>query len=637
MADNPAAGSRNSASAETAADSLNSTSAETAADSGTAVERLGGADRYATAAAIVSKAFPSGADTVILTSGEDWPDAVVSSALAGAKNCPILLTEKDRLTEQTSDLIDKLHAKNAVLSGGTGALSDTIKAALISNGMKEENIIRIGGDSRSQTAEKIGREVMTSGGTDTCFICPGTDFPDALSVSSYAYANKTPILLAQEDGTLSADTLAMAESFKKIYLIGGEAVLSSQAETQLAGCSPIRLAGSDRYLTNAKIIHTLYGDSLPCLAVANGNRFPDALVGSSLEGKDGGAVLFVDNSLSSVSDMQLSILVSSENAAVLGGEDAVSAPLKTAVEKSFISYGNSSLWAYSAVGEGKDVDLFLIAPTADMGRAGNMNMSLEDTKTMSKFLGALNMERGIYSDTCRMYAPYYRQVTGAALTTAEEQYYYRTAYADVKNAFLYYMEHENNGRPFILAGFSQGAELCISLMKDLFRDGAYADQLVETYAIGWRLTEEETSAYPQLKLASGEKDTGSIVIFDAEAAEVTNPFIIPEGTKSLSINPLNWKTDSTPADKSLNLGACFTDYSGSIKKETAGLCGACIDPERGSLKVTDVTPEEYPAALAFLGNGSYHIYDYQFFYRNLQKNTADRAAAYSSAALKNAA
>ena len=98
--------------------------------------------------------------------------------------------------------------------------------------------------------------------------------------------------------------------------------------------------------------------------------------------------------------------------------------------------------------------------------------------------------------------------------------------------------------------------------------------------------------------------------------------------KTLAINPLNWKTDSTPADKSQNLGACFTDYSGEITSEIPELTGAYIDSERGALKVTDVTPQEYPAGLSIFEDGVYHLYDYQFFYRNLEENVGVRIQAF---------
>ena len=69
---------------------------------------------------------------------------------------------------------------------------------------------------------------------------------------------------------------------------------------------------------------------------------------------------------------------------------------------------------------------------------------------------------------------------------------------------------------------------------------------------------------------------------------------VREGGKTLIINPLNWKTDGTPADEALNLGACFTDYSRTIAQEIPCLTGAYTGAERGALKVTDVTAEQYP-------------------------------------------
>ena len=119
--------------------------------------------------------------------------------------------------------------------------------------------------------------------------------------------------------------------------------------------------------------------------------------------------------------------------------------------------------------------------------------------------------------------------------------------------------------------------------------------------------------------------------------EVTETFINPVGQKALSINPLNWKTDGTPADKSLNSGACFTNYDAEIESETAGLCGCYIDEERGVLKVTDVTTEDYPAVLDVFPEGSYHIYDYQFFFRNLEENVQHRVELYMEQAAAAAA
>ena len=293
-----------------------------------------------------------------------------------------------------------------------------------------------------------------------------------------------------------------------------------------------------------------------------------------------------------------------------------------------VDYSLSESWAYYAVGEGKDADLFLICPTVDMGNDGEYNMSMDDAETKESFVGALNMERGIYESSATMYAPYYRQMTFPAysLTDEEMQPYLEIAYRDVSTAFEYYIKNCNNGRPIILAGFSQGSQLLLMLLEEYFDKPKYSEKLVAAYCIGWRVTEENIARYPHLKMAQGEDDTGVIISFNTEAEGVDESIVVPRGTKTLAINPLNWKTDSTPADKSLNLGACFTRYSGEIKREVPELTGAYLDPDRGTLRVTDIEPSEYSNSL--FPDGVYHLYDYQFFFRNLQGNVAVRLQSY---------
>lgn len=289
-----------------------------------------------------------------------------------------------------------------------------------------------------------------------------------------------------------------------------------------------------------------------------------------------------------------------------------------------VDYSNKENWAYYAQGEGKEADLFLICPTVDMGKDGEFNMSMDDEETKANFLGALNMERGIYEDSATMYAPYYRQMTFPVYSMSDEEMkpYLETAYQDVAAAFEYYFDNCNNGRPIILAGFSQGSQLMMMLMEEYFDDARYSDRLVAAYCIGWRVTEEDIAQNPHLVMAQGESDTGVIISFNSEAEGIEESIIVPEGMKTIGINPLNWKTDSTPADRSLNEGACFTDYSGAINQETAQMTGAYLDEERGTLRIMDVDPADYSNSL--FPDGVYHLYDYQFFYRNLQRNVAVR-------------
>lgn len=73
-------------------------------------------------------------------------------------------------------------------------------------------------------------------------------------------------------------------------------------------------------------------------------------------------------------------------------------------------YAQSENWAYLETEETAPADVFFICPTVYGGGEDNFNMSLEDETTKADFLGATNMEKGIYDEDARFFAPYYRQV-----------------------------------------------------------------------------------------------------------------------------------------------------------------------------------------------------------------------------------
>ncbi|MDO4493555.1 MAG: DUF3089 domain-containing protein [Clostridia bacterium] len=292
-------------------------------------------------------------------------------------------------------------------------------------------------------------------------------------------------------------------------------------------------------------------------------------------------------------------------------------------------YADAANWAYAETDvTGKDADVFFVDPTVFLGSEGvYLWEDLNDEKTRASFVGAINMEKGIYDDNARFFSPFYHQASFQAYLAGDVAApAFETAYAEVKAAFDYYMAHENNGRPLVLAGFSQGAQHVLHLVEDYAGTEAFDAVFVACYAIGWRFTEEDAAAHPNVRFTEGETDTGTVIAFNSEAPEIAESLLIPAGVKTYAVNPLNWRTDGTPADRSENPGACFTNYSGEIKTEIPQLTGCYIDPVRGALKVTDVSPADYPGAL--FPDGVYHLYDYQFFYRSLEQNVQKRIAAF---------
>ncbi len=261
------------------------------------------------------------------------------------------------------------------------------------------------------------------------------------------------------------------------------------------------------------------------------------------------------------------------------------------------------------------MDGFFVGPTTFHGSAAQFNLPANDPEARRSFFGAINMEKGVYHAKANFYAPYYRQaaLNVYGMDAGAAAPYFTLAYQDVKEAFEHYLKHLNQDRPFILARFSQRADMIVRLMKEKLGGPRLQERLVAVYAVGWRVTAEEIVRYPRLRMAREEYDIGVIVSFNTEAPELAASLSVP--VKTLGI-------------KSLNQGAVFTGYDGRILKEIPHFTGAYFDPFRRTVKVTDVDAAGYPPVLDLFTPGEYHIYDYQFFYRNLQTNVRDRIDAY---------
>ena len=100
-------------------------------------------------------------------------------------------------------------------------------------------------------------------------------------------------------------------------------------------------------------------------------------------------------------------------------------------------YSDPSYWAYYGEGNADGVDLFMVCPCVDMGGDGRLNMMLSDEDAKASFVGALNMERGIYDEVAIMYAPFYRQMTfpvfEQGISTSGR--HFEIAYGDVEPLF----------------------------------------------------------------------------------------------------------------------------------------------------------------------------------------------------------
>ena len=291
-------------------------------------------------------------------------------------------------------------------------------------------------------------------------------------------------------------------------------------------------------------------------------------------------------------------------------------------------YAQAESWAFLPVGQtDKPVDVFYVYPTI-FGGDGPTRMDITDEDLRHKADVQILINTGVFTDTANLFAPYYRQASIEVvwMNELEGEALLSDGYHDVIRAFEYYMEHYNNGRPFILAGFSQGSMALLELMKAEFHNPQWQKQLVAAYLIGYSVTAEDLAKYPWLKMAQGEADTGVIVSYNTQLPHSGQSFVLKKG--ALGINPVNWKTDATVAPAAEHKGAIiFNAVTGEIVEEVPHLSDAYLEAESGAL-VVQVDPVKYNASQAVFAAGVLHMYDYMFFYNNLKENAARRAAAW---------
>jgi SpoIID/LytB domain protein len=258
---------------------------------GISLQRLQGADRYATAAAIARNTFASSEVAIIARGEGTFADGLAANFLAGVLGAPTLLTSTGSLPQITADTLSALGVKTVKVLGGTGAISDAVLNQLDAT----YDVQRISGPNRYATAAAVAKagagSIGTVDGKKTAVLSSGVAFPDALAAGGIVYAMKFPQLLT-DTGTLPPETGAVLTELgiKHVVITGGEGAITAgvrQAVEQM-GISVERPHGSDRFQT-AKVLADLaisrWGFSATHVDIPTGESFPDALTAGPHAGK----------------------------------------------------------------------------------------------------------------------------------------------------------------------------------------------------------------------------------------------------------------------------------------------------------------------------------------------------------------
>ena len=324
------------------------------------------------------------------------------------------------------------------------------------------------------------------------------------------------------------------------------------------------------------------------------------------------------------------------------------------------------------------VDVFYIYPTTSFegdnpsAPSGYPNATYDDPLAdgLAYEIGA--NQAGTFNGQGRIFAPYYRQATMNVWfndTAQQAQPAAELAYADVKAAFDYYIAYYNHGRPIILVGHSQGAEIGMRLLKDEF-DGKWLNhQLVAAYLPGQGISNSTIASFSQVHPCANATDTGCFNNWESFQSGIATQsmldfiggspyweggntnYSVPTIPVFPSMNTVTWSTAAATAPASADPGALdmlipypplyspggipypmghlsTTQFSVQTYGATGTplAIGTFVSPSPPASEFAAYVPGIIPIDADF--GGVWHLYDFNLYWTDIRQNARDRTNAY---------
>ena len=424
------------------------------------VTRFAGNNRAETAA-LISNAAKGGmyksADTVVIATGFDFHDALAAVPLASAYNAPLLLSDRDNLSDKTLAEIKRLKANDVIVVASSNSKDQNGNSAAIKRNVYKQlsdyNVTRLEGSSYYETAKKVAQQLQkkTNKAPGYVFFTTDKNYADALSVSPVAAILKAPIFYVDPKGKLNANTTYYLNSVKKnvnkIFIVGGENAVSNDVvkkiKAVLPGKTVQRFAGTDRYETCIRI-NKAFKSSLPAntVCIAKGYNFPDALAGGVYAAQQKAPLFLADklDAKATLSKNQAAYLYSKNPGKlyIFGGESAVPNALVTNIKKAISQSPNKVAWRvtnktfhyYKNI-----IDKYEYYAVIEIENTGKANLYLDESKfNLEDNKGhILQVDNSVDSYPC-------------IIAPGEKGYYYSSGYIDdgvsLKNGINLVPEYE---------------------------------------------------------------------------------------------------------------------------------------------------------------------------------------------------
>jgi Protein of unknown function (DUF3089) len=164
------------------------------------------------------------------------------------------------------------------------------------------------------------------------------------------------------------------------------------------------------------------------------------------------------------------------------------------------------------------IDCFYVYPTVSTDPSTNSDMTADAAE-----LNVIRQQFARFTSKCRPYAPLYRQVTLAGLRTslgratglAGNPFAVGLQYDDVRDAWHYYLEHDNNGRGFVLVAHSQGAFIAAELIRKEIEGKPVQSQMISAILLGTSIhvPPGENGTFRQIPLCQSSSQTGCVITY----------------------------------------------------------------------------------------------------------------------------
>lgn len=255
------------------------------ADSVTAnsLDRLGGLDRYETAALVAERVRAEGraGSTVLLTTGENFPDAVSAGGWTG--NGVVLLTRRTSIPEVTLALLAESWVRDVYVIGGPSVVDEVVLDRVRGLG---KAVTRLWGLDRYATSRAVSSASVANDSVSSVWVAPGTSFVDQLVAAAAARRNNGAFVIVPPSRPLPSETSTeiqrMAAGGATLRVVDSGSLLGSVSVTGLT-----RITHGDDAYTNSADTQS----SSATVIVASGENWPDALGGTRLVTADRGLLL----------------------------------------------------------------------------------------------------------------------------------------------------------------------------------------------------------------------------------------------------------------------------------------------------------------------------------------------------------